>query len=42
MKSKDKNFKNGTHDEPKDIFWKCFQNSGMLSYYLLYKKMKDD
>lgn len=42
MKSKDKKNNGGILDTPKDVAWNCFKGSGLLSYYLLYKKLKDD
>lgn len=34
--------KEGITDVPKDVAWNCFKGSGLLSYYLLYKKLDDE
>ena len=42
MKKKDGKKKGSILDTPEDVAWNCFKGSGMLSYYLLYKKLKGD
>lgn len=39
MKNNQKKHKGGILDTPKDVAWNCFKGTGLLSYYLLYKKL---
>ena len=40
-KKKQKNKIEGVIASPAETAWNCFKGTGLLSYYLLYKKLDD-